>query len=68
MLPAALATAWAVKLYLEVSAGTGLSSLPPGIHIAWQAHVAGIVAGLSVFAAIKQPSWKDDELRLMANR
>lgn len=40
--------AWLLKLVLE-SQGVSVTDLPYPIHVAWQAHLAGILIGVSVF-------------------
>lgn len=45
---------WSAKLFLEVRDGTSFSNLPTGVHAAWQAHIAGILMGIAVYAAMKR--------------
>lgn len=49
-----LLVAWSAKLFLEVTDGTNFSNLPTGIHVAWQAHIAGILMGIAVCVAMKR--------------
>ena len=49
----ALIVTWLVKLSVEAAGGMSLSNLSPSIHVAWQAHVAGILAGIAVSSGLK---------------
>lgn len=49
-----LLIAWLAKLFLEVTDGTNFSDLPTGVHVAWQAHIAGILMGIAVYVAMKR--------------
>ena len=44
----ALIIAWLAKLSIEATGGINFSDLPPAVHVAWQAHVAGILIGITV--------------------
>lgn len=54
----ALIFAWLIKLILE-SLGVSLADLPYPIQVAWQAHLAGILIGVSVCFTSKQFALKD---------
>lgn len=49
----AVAIAWLAKLYAESNGSEALSNLPAGVHVAWQAHIAGILAGTAAALALR---------------
>jgi membrane associated rhomboid family serine protease len=52
---------WLIKLILE-SFGVSLSELPHPIHIAWQAHIAGIMIGVAIYYGSKQNVLKHNHI------
>ena len=50
----ALIVVWLAKLFSEIAGGIGFSNLPPGVHVAWQAHIAGILVGMALNFGLRQ--------------
>lgn len=52
-----LAGAWLVKLSFEIGDGASFSSLPASVHVAWQAHVSGMLIGIVLGLCMEWEAW-----------
>lgn len=51
---------WLAKLLIEIAGGISFSNLPPTVHVAWQAHVAGILAGVAFSIGLRRQSLRSE--------
>lgn len=65
----AIVLGWSIKLIFE-SLGISLTDLPHPIHVAWQAHLAGIMIGVAIYFGQKQYVFKgaDEESEIAGTK